>query len=165
MGIKFNNKTHQVATGTNPQDLLAVFKTAMPYMCKLIRFWVMCSDPIYPAGVMLDLQVLRLPLATPGSGGTNNPGGMEQDNSLGLSPLSICRQNDTTLATTGGTPEVLWDGAMQVWQGVDVVSSGENSIINYSSYGPTYDAFILRLATGLASSVKLSCGMIFEESY
>lgn len=165
MPITFANECHQVATGTAQQDLLSIFKTNNPYLAKLMRFWVMCSDNVYPAGTMLDLELWFYPLATKGSGGTADAGVLQQDQGLSLSPKSDCRQNDTTLVTTAGTPKLIWAGAMQVWQGLDVVLSANPSIANFDGGGPTFDALVLRLATALAVSVKLSAGMLFEESY
>ena len=60
---------------------------------------------------------------------------------------------------------MLWAGAFHVWQGLDVVLPSHPSIVNYSGSGPRYDAFVLRLQTALTTSVKLSGGMAFEESY
>jgi hypothetical protein len=114
---------------------------------------------------MVDLEVWFYPLATKGTGGTANAGILQQDQGLNLSPTSDCRQNDTGAVTTAGTPKLLWAGAMQIWQGIDVVLSSNPSIANNNAGGPTFDAFVLRLATALAVSVKLSAGLLFEENY
>lgn len=139
------------------QDLFELYFPSSTYKAlRILRQWLECSDTTLPTAIILPLRSRVLPSAvTNGSGGTSaNIGKGVGDSSASFT----AKANNTTKATTTGTPSIEYEGGFHVYQGHEWMFTRPPIII-----GGSGDSFVFELLGVPASAVKFSGGLEVEE--
>ena len=136
------------------QDLIQIKGTSNK-MLRILRRWVGSTDTTIPTGQMLRLRERILPTTvTDGSGGTTpTPAKTDQgDAAASFSALA----NNTTQASSSGTPVVVYATGVHVFNGFDDIHDEPPTVISTSSY-------VFELLSTVSGTVHLSGGVEVEE--
>jgi hypothetical protein len=127
---------------------------------KMIRIWhrwVGASDASLPAAQMLQLRERFLPATVViGSGGTTGITPTKTDPGDATCGISTAATNNTTKATTSGTPLVWWADGVHVYNGYDDTLDSPYPI----GLG---EAYVFELESAPSPAIHLSGGVEFEE--
>lgn len=153
------NVTFEEITIAAAQDLFELFFPASTYKAlKILRHWLSCSDTTLPAATFLPLRSRILPSAvTNGTGGGTATVGKTDPGDSNAS--FTAHRNNTTQATTTGTPVIEYEDGFHLFQGHEWMYDRPPIII-----GGQAQSFVFELLAVPASfSVKMSGGLTVEE--
>lgn len=151
--------TFEEVTVTALQDLFEIYFGASIFKAvRVLRQWLECSDTTLPAATILPIRSRILPSAvTNGTGGTSANIGKSDTGDSNAS--FTAKANNTTKATTTGTPTIEYEGGMHIYQGHEWMFTRPPIII-----GGAGASFVFELLAVPASfSVKMSGGLEVEE--
>ena len=136
------------------QDLIQI-KGAAGKILKILSVSVGASNTTVPPAQMLDLRCRFLPATvTDGSGGSSpTPKPLDPGDAAAS---FTAKANNTTQATTSGTPAVLMAKGVHIYSGLDY------SFLKPPIIGPS-ESFTFELQSTVAGSVNLTTEVVVEE--
>lgn len=138
------------------QDLVFI-PGASGKMIRILHRWVGATDTSAPTGQMIRLRERLLPTTvTLGSGGTTGITPTKTDPGDAACSITTAATNNTTQATSNGTPLVLWANGVHIYNGYDDTLDSPYPI------GPS-EAYVFELLSTVSGTVHLSGGVEFEE--
>lgn len=138
------------------QDLIFI-PGATGKMIRILHRWVGSTDTTIAAAQMLSLRERFLPATVSvGSGGTTGITPTKTDPGDATSSVSTAATNNTSKATTSGTPLVLWENGVHIFNGYDGDLDAPYPI------GPS-EAYVFELLSSVSGTVHLSGGVEIEE--